>query len=204
MRVSPKSSFAVDFSDVADMLTDLNDARDALNAMDNVRGIRGVQGYSPAGTRMTRELRQQVKIMSDGVIVPALRRQAGISGDALTDRMAATARSKQDRLPVVKVGAVNPRISGFRRTKTGVRNRARGALAWGSERGPWAPDAPSGLGKRVGRYARPRNPGGYWVSQAIGNPFVQRRIVAAYGEVVDAIFAKWAWGPRSGDVTKAA
>jgi hypothetical protein len=204
VRVSPKSSFAVDFSAVGDMLKDLNDARDALNAMDNVRGIRGTQGYSPAGTRMTRELRKQVKTMSDGVIVPALHRQAAATGDRLTNKMARTARSKQDRLPVVKVGSVNPKIAGFLRTKTGVRNRARGALAWGSERGPWGPDAPSGLGKRKGRYARPRNPGGYWVSQAISNPFVQRRIVDAYGEVVNAIFAKWQWGPRSGDVTKAA
>lgn len=185
------------------MLHDLNDAKDALNALDNVRGIKG-HAYSPAGTRMTRELRKQVRIMSDDVIVPALRAQANTTGDKLTGRMAATARGKSDRLPVVKVGAVNPKISGFRRTQSGVRNRARGALAWGSERGPWAPDAPSGLGKRVGRYARPRNPGGYWIGQAISNPFTQRRIVDAYGEVVNAVFERWQWGPRSRDVGKAA
>lgn len=204
MAVGSGAAFTVNFSQVNDMLADLNDAKDALNALDTVKGVRGVAGYSPAGTRMQRELRKQVKVMSDRVIIPALRRQALATGDPLTIAMAATARAKQDRLPIVKVGAVNPKVSGFKRTEVSRRPRARGQLAWGSERGPWDHDAPSGIGRKTGAYARARNPRGYWVYWAISSAAVTRGVIQGYGEVVDAIFDKWRWGPRSGDVTKAA
>lgn len=184
------------------MLDDLTDAKDALNALDSLRGVRG---YSPAGTRMTRELRKQVRIMTGRVVIPALHEAAAGTGHELDARMAATARAMNDRLPVVKVGSVNPKLSGFKRTTADRRKTTRGTLAFGSEYGPKG-------GARKGRhayrgvnyYGKPRNERGYWVYWALNSGRVTRGVIRGYSEVVNAIFERWQWGPRSGDVGKAA
>ena len=48
--------------------------------------------------------------------------------------VSATTRAKRDRMVVVQVGAVNPRLSGFGRRKSGNK-WWRGSLAWGVEKG---------------------------------------------------------------------
>lgn len=48
--------------------------------------------------------------------------------------MAATVRARADRMPVIAVGAVNPRLSGFKRG--GQARRYKGSIAWGVEKGP--------------------------------------------------------------------
>lgn len=202
MAVGTGARFVVDFSQVKEMLADLDDAKDALNALDSLRGIRG---YSPAGTRMTRELRKQVRVMAQNVIIPELKAKAATTGHPLDARMADTARAVNDRLPVVKVGYVNPKVSGFKRTKVGDRKIAKGQLAYGSEYGPKGGakrGKHAGLG--VNYYGKPRNERGYWIYWAINSGRVTRGVIQGYGEVVDAIFARWQWGPRSGDVTRAA
>lgn len=202
MAVGSGAGFVVNFSDVKEMLADLNDARDALNSLDSLRGIRG---YTPAGTRMMRELRKQTKTMSERVIIPEVQARGRATGRPFDEAMAATARAFNDRLPVVKVGAVNPKVSGFKRTAVGDRKTARGQLAWGSEKGPKG-GARRGkhAAKGVNYYGKPRNETGYWVYWAINSAKVTRGVIQGYGEVVDTIFEKWAWGPRSGDVTRAA
>lgn len=202
MAVGTGARFVVDFSQVKDMLADLEDAKAALNGLDSMRGIKG---YTPAGTRMQRELRKQVRIMANDVIVPALKQKAQATGHPLDARMADTARAVNDRLPVVKVGYVNPKLSGFKRTATTRRKYARGQLAYGSEYGPKG-------GARAGRhdglgvnyYGKPRNERGYWIYWAINSGAVTRGVIQGYSAVVNAIFERWAWGPRAGDVTRAA
>lgn len=200
MAIGTGARFVVDFSQVREMLADLDDAKDALNGLDSLRGVRG---YSPAGTRMTRELRKQVRIMARDVIIPELKDKAAATGHELDSRMADSARAVNDRLPVVKVGYVNPKVSGFKRTKD--KKYARGQLAYGSEYGPKGgakKGKHAGLG--VNYYGKPRNERGYWVYWAINSGRVTRGVIQGYGEVVDAIFEKWKWGPRSADVTRAA
>ena len=48
----------------------------------------------------------------------------------------ATLRAKSDRKIMIVLGATNPRLSGFRRTRPAARKRAKGSLAWGVELGP--------------------------------------------------------------------
>lgn len=217
MAVGTGARFVVDFDQVKEMLADLDDAKDALNSLDSLRGIRG---YSPAGTRMTRELRKQVRLMSQRVIIPELQDKAAGTGSEFDQRIAASARAVNDRLPVVKVGYVNPKLSGFQRTKVGDRKSVKGSLAFGSEYGPKGgarSGKHAGLGVNyygMGRKRRPpksgttrvhpRNERGYWIYWAINSARVTRGVIQGYGEVVDAIFERWQWGPRSGDVTRAA
>jgi hypothetical protein len=72
-------------------------------------------------------------------------------------------------MPIVRVGAVNPKLSGF---KGGRRNRVqrqrniepsrwKGSLAWGAEFGPH----PS---SRRNVYGRPRSSGGYVLGPRMG------------------------------------
>lgn len=202
MAVGSGAGFVVDFSDTKQLLEDLNDARDALNALDDLRGVRG---YSPAGTRMMRELRKQTQVMARQVIIPAVQERGRATGYTLDARMADTARAMNDRLPVVKVGAVNPKVSGFKRTAVGDRKYARGQLAWGSEKGSKGGakrGRHAGLG--VNYYGHQRVEPGRWIYWAINSAAVTRGVIQGYGAVVDALFAKWAWGPRTGDVWKQA
>ena len=121
MAIGSGARFVVDFKQAGQMLDDLNEARDALNRLDDLRGIKG---YTPAGTRMMRELRKQTQIMTRQVIIPEVQRRGKATGYKLDTRMADTARAMNDRLPVVKVGNVNPKVSGFKRTKVADRNAA--------------------------------------------------------------------------------
>lgn len=50
-------------------------------------------------------------------------------------KVSATVRAKRDRMPVVKIGATQPKLSGFRGRKPN-KARHKGSVAWGVERGP--------------------------------------------------------------------
>lgn len=133
--------------------------------------------------------------MAGRVIVPAIVAAGHATGNPLDGRMADTARAVNDRLPVVKVGKVNPKLSGFKRTKN--RTYARGQLGYGSEYGPLGGARKGkhrGLG--VNYYGKPRADRGYWITYAVGSARVTRGIIQGYSAVVDAVFDKWAWGPR--------
>jgi hypothetical protein len=79
-------------------------------------------------------------------------------------KVSATVRAKRDRIPVVKIGATQPKLSGFRGRKPN-KARHKGSVAWGVERGP-------GGGHRSGRganfYKVPRNTGGYGIGPRMG------------------------------------
>lgn len=107
-------------------------------------------------------LRAEAKQLADrfgkGTVGPLVAVHGGPQGPALAD----TIRPKADRMPIVRIGAVNPRLSGFKaRRRTAATGRRRidpsrwkGSLAWGVEKGPH----PLSL---ADRYGRGRRPGGY-------------------------------------------
>ena len=86
-------------------------------------------------------------------------------------KMAATVRAKVDRKPVVAIGAVNPKLSGWRRS-AGNR-RYKGSLAWGIERGPVGPPNRYGIARRESGYILGPN-----------MQLIQSRIAGPYREIV--------------------
>jgi hypothetical protein len=103
-----------------------------------------------------KEIRTASKAIAEKHLIPALKRSAGSSGVPIASRMADTSRARSDRIVFVAIGAVNPKLSGFKRGQS----KYRTGMAWGSERGP-VPDA------RVNNYAVPfRGDRGYWVRSA--------------------------------------
>jgi hypothetical protein len=186
-------TIGIDYSQINDALDDIRDARDALNALDSNRGVRG---YSPAGTRMVRELRRQVRIMGEQVIVPAVKDAGHATGSPFDAAVADSTRAVNDWIPVVKVGKVQPKVSGLKRTQQGYRAYAKGQLAWGSERGPLG-GARKGRhrGMGVNYYGHPRILPGRWIYPAISSARVTRGVLGGYSKIVDAVFDRWRWGP---------
>lgn len=189
MAVGSGASFSADFSQVRQALKDMTDAKNALNAMDP---LKGEKGYSQTGTRMERELRKRSREMSNEVILPAIREAASASGSLFNARIGDTARAVNDRLPIVKVGKVQPKLSGWKYVKQAERSTMRGTLAYGSEYGPKG-GARKGKHKGLGvnYYGKPRNDRGYWITPAINSGRVTRGVIEGYRDVIDTIFAKF-------------
>jgi hypothetical protein len=103
-----------------------------------------------------KEIRTASKQIAERHLIPALKASAGSSQVPIASRMADTARARSDRIVFVKVGAVNPKLSGFKRGQS----RYRTGMAWGSERGPVS-------GAKENTYAVPHNERGYWVRPAV-------------------------------------
>lgn len=145
----------------------------------------------------SREMRAAARIIGKDHIVPAL---PGFAADApapQAPKLADTARAINDRRPVVKVGYVNPKLSGFKRTTVGRRKTARGSLAWGTEMGPnggrgpgkpgWkAPGAPVNHYGGASRTSR-----GYWVTRAMESAAVLRPVLREYQLATERIFKKY-------------
>ena len=101
----------------------------------------------------TKELRASAKQIAKDVVIPALKRSAAASPVPIAPAFADTARPKSDRVVMVQIGGVNPKLSGFK-SHVGTRRAKKGAgslkggreatsknyrttLAWGSELGPY-------------------------------------------------------------------
>lgn len=187
MAVGTGAGFRVDYSQVRQLFEDVKDAKMALNAMDPTKKV---PGYSPTGTRMERELRAESRKMSEQVIIPAL---ADAASTPFEQVIAQTARAVNDRLPVVKVGKVQPKgLRGWRYVKQPDRKRLSGTLAYGSEYGPKGGHR-KGKHKDLGvnYYGRPRNERGYWIMPTLYSARVTRGVIQGYSAVVDAVFAKF-------------
>ena len=197
MAVGTGASFTADFSEVRKALSEFIDAKQALNAVDP---LKGVKGYSPTGTRMERELRKRTREMSKDVILPALQQSAASTGSPFIIRIANTARAVNDRLPIVKVGYVQPVLSGWKYVKQANRKAMKGTLAYGSEYGPKGGHKSGPLkDKGVNFYnKRPRNERGYWVTPAMQSARVTRGIIQGYSDVVNAIFRDFGVNKRVG------
>lgn len=146
-----------------------------------------------------RQLRQGTKVIANDVLIPALKESAK-AFSPLAAKIADTSRTRTDRMVFVRIGAVNPKLRGFKAGKgatkaaksdTSVGKQTsqsyRTTLAYGSDRGPWGDDANSGLGQRVGRYGFPRNRRGYWVLPTVSSTETWNQVKDAYQQLLDRI-----------------
>jgi len=136
------------------------------------------------------QLRQGTKTIANDYLIPELKATAASSGVPIAPAMAATARTRTDRLVVVTIGRVNPKLSGFKSAvgiakaeKQGRKRHSqsmRTSLAWGSDLGPH----PSNPGNP---YGVPRNEQGYWVRATIARPDVFQTVKEKYQELLGQI-----------------
>ena len=111
-----------------------------------------------ANSQLRFEAKQVADRFGQDVVAPLVAAHGGPIGDKMAD----TIRPKADRLPIVRIGAVNPKLSGFKSRNRGEasprRNippaRWKGSLAWGLEFGPHPQS-------KANRYGRGRSSGGY-------------------------------------------
>ncbi len=155
-----------------------------------------------------RELRQGTKRIANDVLIPALKQSARASGVPIAPAMADTMRTRTDRIINVRVGAVNPKLSGFKKGRGTQKRRRRGnaaassqgyrtTLAWGSERGPW----PNGRavkkngkpGKRVNHYKVGRSRS-HWVASGANAPGTWQSIRRAYQDLLTQILRDYGEG----------
>lgn len=83
---------------------------------------------------VSKPLRRDARAIGDAAL-PLVRRLTAAAPAPQSDKMAATVRAKTDRKIVIVLGAVNPKLSGFKARSAGSK-RAKGSLAWGVELGP--------------------------------------------------------------------
>ena len=151
-------------------------------------------------TDANREMRKGSMKIAQDVVIPALTMSAYSSGVPIAPAMAATMRAKSDRVVTVAVGAVNPKLSGFKRG-VGEKRAKKGAgglkggrsatsknyrttLAWGSELGPYP-------GAKHNHYATGRNERGHWVQPGVRAPGTLAAVKDAYAALLNQIIAKY-------------
>lgn len=150
-----------------------------------------------------RELRQGTKVIANEALIPALKMSARASGVPIAPAMADTMRTRTDRIINVRVGAVNPKLSGFRSGRgvltSPMRRRGNAAassqgyrttLAWGSERGPW-PDGHAvkkdgSKGAPVNHYKVGRSRS-HWVASGANAPGTWQSVKRAYQDLLNRI-----------------
>jgi hypothetical protein len=145
----------------------------------NVRGLQTGAVYQANSFLRARAGRLGDRVART-TIVPLL-----LSGPApQSAAMSATVRSKIDRKVIIRVGATNPKLRGWRR---GAENRRyRGSVAWGIERGGFP-------GSNY--YNLPRRESGYVIGPNM--ELIQRRILPEYRELVRAALSEagvTSWG----------
>lgn len=123
-----------------------------------------------------KELRAASKKIAASLI-PSIKAFAAMSPMPIARALAATARPKSDRLVMVQVGGVNPKLRGFEKNvgikrasartrkvmasgRQGTSRNYRTTLAWASEMGPYP-------GSAYNRFKVPRRPSGYYVQPAV-------------------------------------
>lgn len=119
------------------------------------------------------EIRAESKKIADRILIPALKKAAASSDVPIASRMADTSRARSDRIVFVKVGAVNPKLSGFRRGQS----KYRTGMAWGSERG-----GPT--------YAADRNRG-YWVLPTVEDRTTVQAAADQYTDLLHRVMRKY-------------
>ena len=129
------------------------------------------------------QLRAEAKTLADtfgkDVIAPLVADHGGPQGPKLAD----TIRPKADRLPIVRIGAVNPKLSGFK-SRRGGSARHKGSLAWGVEFGPHPAST-----RNV--YGRPRSDGGYVLGPRMDR--LAEQLAPLYVPMLAAAFETAGW-----------
>lgn len=187
---SRKGGFTVSVKNLDPVLDALNNIGDEFKSSPN-------PAIRDTGLTLRRkansEMRKAAKTIAEDILIPQIKLAARSSPRSDFARaMAETARAKSDRQVTVRVGAVNPPLSGFKRgigakkskgTYGGGRDRSsnnyRTTLAWGSEFGPY-PGAP------VNHYGKPRNNAGYYVLPAVTNsiPKAKKEYIKAARDIL--------------------
>ena len=137
------------------------------------------------------QLRADAKALADtfgkDVVAPLVADHGGPQGPKMAD----TIRPKADRLPIVRIGAVNPKLSGFKARKRGSGTRRnmnpagyKGSLAWGIEFGPHPASSRS-------VYGRPRNDRGYVLGPR--QDMLAERLAPLYVPLLAAAFETAGW-----------
>jgi hypothetical protein len=127
-----------------------------------------------------KDIRTASKQIAERVLIPALKRHADSSGVPIASRMADTSRARSDRIVFVKVGAVNPKLSGFKRGQS----KYRTGMAWGSERGPVP-------GADVNTYAVAHKASGYWVRPTVEDGTTVANAADEYAAMLHRIMRKY-------------
>lgn len=160
-------------------------------AFQNLELVRDILGEVESGMQdqANKEMRDAAQQIAKSLI-PAMKSMAAMSPMPIAPALAETARAKRDRMVVVQVGGVNPKLSGFKGyRRAGRRNIGGGAresnsrnyrttLAWASEMGPYP-------GSAINRFGVPRRESGYWVQPAIQSNL--DRAKAEYEAALDKI-----------------
>ena len=155
----------------------------ANNTRVTVSGVREVQAVLDQIAKVNlnmakRELRDGTQRIAQRDLIPELKRGAASSGVPIAARIADTSRARKDRLIIVKVGAVNPKLSGFKRGQ----GKYKTTVALGSNYGP--------KGDFKG-YTVDRNPSGWWVQPTVNSNQTFARIKAAYVDLLTDILKKY-------------
>jgi len=127
-----------------------------------------------------RELREGSQRIAQEHLIPELKRGAAASGVPIAPAMADTARARKDRIVFVQVGAVNPRLSGYRRNAA---KSYRTMLAIGSNYGPIRND--------VNHYAVGRTRSGHWVQPTVNSNGTHKRVQEAYRRLLADILRRF-------------
>ena len=143
------------------------------------------------------KLRRYTKQLASATVIPALKRGAEASGVPIAPKMADTARVKSDRMVTVRIGAVNPKLSGFKSgigaaaagrmaTRKGGNSKSsqsyRTTLAWGSDKGPHPASDVNHYG--VGRS------GSHWVLPTLAGPLFDE-VRDKYNAFLSALLVKY-------------
>jgi hypothetical protein len=160
--VAKTGNYAVELENLDTVLDLLNEAQ---------RNMRGMGGYSP-----NYDIRGQSQQVA-AKMLPDIRAALAGSPAPQAAGVAGTARAKRDRIPVVRIGATNPKLSGFKKRRP-TNKRSKGSVAWGVERGP------AGGRRRGGGnfYGVPRNQGGYAIGPRL--PQITAGVIKDYQAVV--------------------
>lgn len=100
------------------------------------------------GPNASGELRNQAGRIATSIL-PDVRSAIRASGAPQATKVSATARVKRDRIPIVRIGATQPKLSGFRGRKPN-KPIHKGSVAWGVEKGGKGGHRPNGAGRAKG------------------------------------------------------
>ena len=145
----------------------------------------------------SKNLRRYTRILANDTLIPGLKKGAAASGVPIAPAMADTIRAKADRIVTVRVGAVNPKLSGFRSgvgskkagqlaTRKGGSSKSsqsyRTTLAWGSDKGPYP-------GAGHNHYAVGRS-NSHWVLPTLAGPLFNE-VKDKYTAYLNAMILKY-------------
>jgi hypothetical protein len=159
------------------------------NGVDTI--LADIQFFDAAVKRLVNgQLRRASKQIAAAAL-PVVRSAVAGSPVPQAGAMAATARAKSDRRPVVVVGAVNPKLSGWRR---GGNPRWKGSLAFGAELGgkqAWRVHKPGGGTYVRGNIYRAGRSSGYGIGRNTAR--IADAIVPAYYQALVDILNRSAY-----------